>query len=194
MKAKKNYKSIITAIVLIAIAIALGYGAWRWYKTVIGPGQPDDIAPGRITDIRPMVELCTLEFFREVPMRDSIGTKHIFARRKIEGQIRFDIDSLPVDVSADTIKVTLPREKVIIRESTDDNAYEIIDVWNASIFGSSRLSNAEENIFRRRHDARVRQELYDDGTVERARRDASDNLATMLSIMYRRPAIVIIPK
>ena len=194
MKAKINFRPVVTTIVLIAIAVAIGYGAWQWYKTVIGPGQRDDIAPGRITDIRPMVEMCTLEFYREVPMRDSIGTKHIFARRKIEGQIRFDIDSLRVDVAADTIRVTLPHETIIVRESTDDNAYEIIDVWNTSIFGSSRLSNAEENILRRRHDARIRQELYDDGTVERARKDAADNLATMLSVMYRRPAIVVIPE
>lgn len=194
MKVRKSYKTVVAAIVVAALIVAVGYGGWRLYKNIIGPAMPDDIAPGRIADIRPMVEMCTLEFYREMPMRDSIGTKHIFARRKIEGQIRFDIDSMPVDVSTDTIRVTLPREKVIVRESTDDNSYEIIDVWNTSVFGSSRLSNAEENIFRRRHDARIRQELYADGTVARARRDAADNLATMLSVMYRRPAVVIIPE
>lgn len=194
MKARKCYKMVVAVGVLAALIIAVGYGAWRLYKNIIGSATADEIAAGRIADIRPMVEMCTLEFYREMPMRDSIGTKHIFARRKIEGQIRFDIDSMAVDVSTDTIRVTLPRESVIIRESTDDNSYEIIDVWNTSVFGSSRLSNAEENIFLRRHDARVKQELYADGTVARARRDAADNLATMLSVMYRKPSIVIIPE
>lgn len=154
----------------------------------------DDIERARIADIRDMVQLCSLEFVREMPVHDSIGTKHIFACRRIEGQIRFDIDSLPVDVGRDTIRVVLPEETVIVRESTLPGSYEVIDVWNTSLFGSRNMSNAEENFLKKHHDARVVSELYGDGTVARAREEAARNLERMLSGLYSRPAIVSIPE
>ena len=196
MRAKQNFKRLIVLrwVIVIACAVAVSIGVWYIVKKLDVNTVSDNLSSARIADIRPMVEMCSLEFYRDMPMRDSIGSKHIFARRKIEGQIRFDIDSLPVDVTADTIRVVLPRESLIVRESTDEGSYEIIDVWNTSVFGSSRLSNQEENIFKRRHDARIRRELYADGTVAKARRDAAGNVARMLSVMYRRPAMVIIPK
>ena len=92
------------------------------------------------------------------------------------------------------MRIVLPREQVVVRESTEPDSYEIVDVWNSSVFGSSRLSNSEENLFKRRHDSRIVGTLYSDGTVARARRDAATNLARMVSILYGRPAMVVIRK
>lgn len=179
---------IVSALVLAALAAVV----IAMLKN--SSGHDDDIGRARIADIRDMVQLCSLEFVREMPVHDSIGTKHIFACRRIEGQIRFDIDSLPVDVGQDTIRVVLPEETVIVRESTLPGSYEIIDVWNTSMFGNRNISNAEENFLKKRHDAGVVRELYGDGTVARAREEAARNLERMLSGLYSRPAIVSIPE
>ncbi len=192
---KPDFKTYLIPAIGLVLAGILAYIAITCARRNINVAASDaEIAPARIAEVRRMARLCSLEFYRELPMRDSIGTKHIFARRKIQGQITFDVDSLQLDASGDTVRIVLPREYVVVRESTEPDSYEIVDVWNSSVLGSSRLSNSEENLFKRRHDRRIMSTLYADGTVTRARRDAATNLARMVSILYGRPAIVVIRK
>ena len=195
MKMKPVFKTYLipaVGLVLAGVLAYLGITCARRNLDVTASGA--EISPARIAEVRRMARLCSIEFYRELPMRDSIGTKHIFARRKIQGQITFDVDSLQLDATGDTVRIVLPRERVVVRESTEPDSYEIVDVWNSSVFGSSRLSNSEENLFKRRHDRRIMSTLYADGTVTRARRDAATNLARMISILYGRPAMVVIRK
>ena len=73
------------------------------------------------------MELCTVEFIEDVPIKAHIGTRHIFARTTLSGFISFDLDSAATRMKGDTIVVILPPETVEIHESTQPGSYEVID-------------------------------------------------------------------
>ena len=83
-----------------------------------------------VTDLTQVMELCSMEFVEDLPIRGHIGSKNIFARIKLNGNISFDLDSAKAEIRNDTIYVTLPPERVRVTESTDPDSYQVIDTWN----------------------------------------------------------------
>ena len=70
-----------------------------------------------VTDLTQVMELCSMEFVEDLPIRGHIGSKNIFARIKLNGNISFDLDSAKAEIRNDTIYVTLPPERVRVTES-----------------------------------------------------------------------------
>lgn len=138
------------------------------------------IEPARIVDVRPMVELCSMEIYEDVPVKAHIGKRHIFARETLTGSISFDIDSISTRWCGDTLVVALPPEKVTVYESTDSDSYKVIDTWNDQWLRSSNFTTAEENDIKRKVVEAWRLSLYDRGYVKRARNEAVKNLEGML--------------
>ena len=102
----------------------------------------------------------------------------------------FPLDSLDIDMEADTIRIKLPKEKVEILESTDPSSFEVIDTWNTDLLGSSVLTNSEESYLKDQARKAAIKSLYTDGTIKRARREASSRLTDFIGMITGKPVVV----
>lgn len=139
----------------------------------------------RLKRITQMVDLSSLEFHEEIPVKDNIDGKWIVARMTIEGSVKFDMDSIRFRESGDTTFVTLPKEKIEIYESTDPRSYEVIDTWDADrvVFGR-KLTAAEENSIKQRARESIEARIRKQGYVERARKNAIETLTPLFNAMH----------
>lgn len=185
---KAIYRLII-AIALAAIAGAVVYAVVKAHTRK----DPLTIEPAKVADVRSVVELCSVDFYNEVPVKDTVNNKAIFAIQKQQGSISFNVENLKADVREDTVFVELPKEKITLYESTDDNSYEVIDTKGLSLFTSSKLTNEEDNIVKNRLRRNSLRRLYSSGTVARARKEGKQNLSVLLEQIYRRPVVVSDP-
>lgn len=180
---------LVVVVVLAAGAAAYTYFSYRGAPEV----SRTSVHKAKVNEVRAMAQLCTLEFYEDFPMRGSVGSKHIFARVALTGSVSFDLDSLDITDSGDTLFVTLPPEIVTVKESTEPGAYQIIDTWNDALLGSSRFTTAEENAVKSKVGRQFMRRLYAQGHIRRARAEAVDRLTTHLTTLYRRPVVVSDP-
>ena len=178
----------ITTIVLLAVVAAVGFFGYKWYtaQEVSNVTMQD----ARITDVAPMLRLCSVEIYDDVPVKGDIGDRHIFARMALNGSISFDLDSISMTENSDTLKLILPKEIVTVYESTDKNSYQVIDVWCDSFFGSANLTTTEENKIKARVRDNYRSDIYRKGYVERARKEAAENITSLLKGLTGKTVIV----
>ena len=181
----------IYSILILAVLAAVGFVAYKWYAA------PDashiTMQEAKITDVTPMLRLCSVEIYDDIPVKGSIGTRHIFAKESLNGSISFDLENVQITETGDTLSVILPREIVDIYESTDAGAYQVIDTWNDSFFGSSNFTTAEENSIKAKVRENYRKEIYRKGYVKRARKEAVDNLTSLLTGLTGKTVIVSDP-
>lgn len=185
----KILKYIIPVIIILIIACIGCLLYWHYQK-------PDDIEvfPSRPGDVKQMVHLCSVEIYNEVPVLDTVNGKVVFAIQKQNGTISFDVENLTIDDTGDTVRLQLPREIVDVYESTDKNAWEVIDTKSIGIMPFLRkLSVTEENRVKAKLKANSIKKLYTNGTVRQARKDAVNNLTRLLETVYRKPVIVSDP-
>ncbi len=195
----KIYKLKVYLIAgLIAAAIAIGI----FLAIRLGRQSKDEITieQGRTVDLRPIAELCGMEIYRETVVADTINDKAIYGIQKQQGRITFDIEQLPSEVAAatratdsiagDTLRLRLPKEKIELLESTEKDSWRVIDTKSLKFFGSDRMTPQEENVVKRRAIERARKKLYQDGTVNKARREAAATLRDLASQITGRPVIV----
>lgn len=182
-------------ILWIAAIAAIGIGTYLAYRHFSTPEEVT-VMPGRPGNIEEMARLCSMEIYNEVPVRDTVNSKMIFAIQKQTGSISFDMEHLQIDDSGDTVRIVLPREIVELRESTEKGAWQVIDtkaIGPMSMFRSDKLSIDEENRVKAKLKERSVKRLYSNGTVRKAREDAKANLARLMEAVYRRPVIVTDP-
>ncbi len=137
-----------------------------------------------------------MEIYNEVPVLDTVNFKVIFAVQKQSGSISFDVENLNVDDSGDTIRIQLPREIVNLYESTDKNAWQVMDtkaIGPMAIFRSNKLTVEEENRVKAKLKAKSISRLYNNGTVRKARKDAVENLTRLMEGLYQKTVIVSDP-
>ena len=174
----KIAKILKWATLLIAVVAVIGCVVW-----FTKPSEPVPVAkiePARIIDVRPMVKLCSVEIYEDVPVKAKIGTRHLVARETLTGTISFDLEKIEQRWEGDTLIVTLPPEIVDIYESTEPGAYKVIDRWNDKILAGSNFTTDEENEIKRQVVDSWRDSIYSRGYVKRARREAVKNLESML--------------
>ena len=178
----------IAIILLLAAAGVVGY---LWVTS------PDasrvTIEKGKISDLRPMMQLCSVELFEEFPIKAHIGSRHFVAKARLNGSIAFDLDNIDMTESGDTLSVTLPREIVEVFESTEPGAYKVIDTWNDKLLGSANFTTAEENDIKSKFIASYRNSIYRRGLVRKARAEAAANLKQMLASLTGKTVIVSDP-
>lgn len=178
-------------LLFLVLVLAVGALAAWWYFSP--EASRVTVHEGKISDIKPMVQLCALEVYEDVPVKGTVDTRHLFAKAAVNASISFDLEKLEQREQGDTLFVTLPPEIVEVRESTEPGAYIVIDTWNDEFFGSSNITTAEENSFKAKARENFRKSIYDKGLVRRARSEAVRNLTDMLSAMMNRPVVVSDP-
>lgn len=183
--------SILRSIALLGIVALIAAAAlwWRQSSEASHISSHDAL----ISDIRSMVRLCTLDIYEDMPIKGSIGSKHLFGRVTVKGSVSFDLEGSVISERHDTIFVTLPPEIIDIYESTDPDSYKVIDTWNDNFFGSEHFTTAEENAIKSLVRDNFRRKIYRKGYVRRARADAVANLTAMLSAATGKIAIVSDP-
>lgn len=194
----KEIIKIWRLVLLTAIVAIVGVVVWMVLDARRGRGEQEtiEVKPARMVDMREVANLCGMEIYREETVLDTIHGKVIFAIWKIQGRILFDVEGLPSqlkvgeDNQGDTIHIRLPKERVELLESTAPGSWRVVDTRNLSLFGSGSLTPEEENAVKRRALARVRKSLYTDGTVGRARTEASATITRLLTPLLSCPILV----
>lgn len=181
-----KYKLIISLVVTALVAA----GLFRLYHSISTPKKTVEVTPARIASVEEMVKLCSVDIYSEVPVLDTLDRKVMFAIQKQRGQISFDIENLQIDSVGDTLRVTLPKEKVELYESTDPHSWEVVDTKGLGLLVSNKFTIEEENRLKKQIRKRSIERLYRDGTVKRAREEAAANLQLLLQPIYRRSVIV----
>lgn len=187
----KSLKYILPVIILAVLAF-IGWQVYRYFQ------RPEEIEvfPSRPGDVKEMVRLCSMEIYNEVPMHDTVNFKVMFAVQKQSGSITFDIDNLTVDDSGDTIRIQLPREIVQVYESSEKDAWQVIDtkaIGPMAFLRTDKFTIEEENRVKAKLKANSIKRLYANGTVRQARKDAVENLTRLMEAAYRKPVLVYDP-
>lgn len=183
----KTLYKYLTLIVVLAVCGIVAYFYFAPSKSRV------TLHDATIKEVKDMARLCTVEIYEEVPVRGHVGQRHLVAREVLVGNISFDLEGLAMDASSDTIRVTLPREIVEIRESTEPGAYTVIDNWNDSFMGDANITTAEENKMKQLTLDSFVKAVYAKGYVKRARAEAVANLTSLLSSMTGKPVVVTDP-
>lgn len=181
----KNNKIILIVIAAVgAIVVFFSFSSSK--KTI-------DVRQGQIRMIETMVQLCAVDLYNEVPVRDTINNKEIFGIQKQKGSVSFDLENMAMDTDGDTVKITLSPEIVELYEATEDNSWEVIDEKGLSLFTKDKLNNDEENTVKANIKQKSRKMLYRNGVIERARAEGAVNLQTLMEKVYHKPVKVIDP-
>lgn len=183
-------KAVRTLIVLIILAAA-GFAVYKWYTAP--EATHITMQEAKIKDVTPMLRLCSVEIYDDVPVKGSIGGRHLFGRVALKGSISFDLDSVRMTEHGDTLALILPREIVEVYESTDEGSYQVIDTWNDSFLGSTNFTTAEENSIKSKVRDNYRAGIYQKGYVARARKEAVANLTSLLGGLTGKTVIVTDP-
>ena len=187
-------KALKYAIPLILTAL-LAFAGWLLYRNFQKP-EEIEVLPTRPGDVKEMARLCSMELYNEVSILDTVNSKVMFAVQKQTGSISFDMEHMQIDDTGDTIRVILPPEIVELNESSEKNAWQVIDtkaIGPMSILRSNKFSISEENRVKSKIKAKSIKRLYANGTVRQARKDAVKNLSRLMEGIYRRPVIVTDP-
>lgn len=183
--------SILRWLAVIAVIALIAFIAAKWSSAP--EASNFKMQQALVTDLKSAMELCTVEIIEDVPIKGHIGSKHIFARATINGQISFNLDSIHTTMKGDTIIVSLPPERVEVSESTAPGSYEVIDTWNEKLLASSKFSTEEENRIKRIVADNFRKKIYAKGYVRQARLDALETLGAMLPALTTSPVRIIDP-
>lgn len=180
--------------IIIAIAVAAAIGGLAYLLVRRDKTEEVTVSPARMVSLESLTELCTTEIYAEVPLRDTINNKVIFAIQKQRGQITFDLEKLTFDPEADTIRVTLPPPTITLNESTERNSWEVIDtkaIGRNAMFRSDKFTVEEENAAKARAAGKTITQLRRNGTVTRAEEEAARSLRTFLEMVYRKPVEIV---
>lgn len=176
MKIAKTIKWTVLLLVVLGIGAAV-----IWFTRPAEEVPVAKMEEAKIIDVRPMVKLCSVEIYEDVPVKGNIGSRHIFARASLRGSITFDLDNIRQEWRGDTLVVVLPPEIIDIYESTEPGAYKVIDTWNDKFLHGSNFTTEEENRIKRLAVDQWRKSIYARGYVKRARKEAISNLGNMLA-------------
>lgn len=174
-------------ILLLAAAAAVLYFSLRPKEDSV------TVSKAEIADIRTFASLCSMDFYSEIPIVDTIHNRVLVGIQKQRGSIMFDLDGLEFDADADTIRFRLPKERIELYEAADPNSWQVVDtkyIGPMPLLHSDKMSLEDENLLKSRIMRKSKEALYKDGTVKRARRHAAHTLADLLSRLYSKPVII----
>lgn len=183
-------KRLILILIGVVFAIVAVVAVVSWWSSAPEADRVH-VDDARIAEVKSMVQLASLDLYEEIPIKASIGNRHIVARQRLEGSVNFDLENLEMEQKGDTLMVALPREIVTVRESTTPGSYEVVDTWNDKFFGSDHFTTAEENRIKKRAMDNYVKSLYSKGVIREARRAARENIKKLLGPVTGKTVIVI---
>ena len=181
---------------IIKIVIALvGMCALAWVVYVLAFASNDKVivGKGKINKVDTMVELCSIDFYNEVPIIDTVQNWVCFATQKQRGSISFDIENLDIDANGDSVLIILPPEIIEIMEATDDKAWETVDSKDLRWLRTSKAPVEVWSIVKKNALIKSKKNLYQAGIVERARAEGAENLQVLMEKVYNKPVKVTDP-
>lgn len=181
---------------IIKIVIALvGMCALVWVVYVLAFASNDKVivGKGKINKVDTMVELCSIDFYNEVPIIDTVQNWECFAKQKQRGSISFDIENLDIDANGDSVLIILPPEIIEIMEATDDKAWETVDSKDLRWLRTSKAPVEVWSIVKKNALIKSKKNLYQAGIVERARAEGAENLQVLMEKVYNKPVKVTDP-
>lgn len=173
-------------LVITLLLVAGGFFLWHHASRPVDP----EISESKLTEIKGLVKLCSLEVRDDVAIKDSINGKWIFAKSTVNGYIRFDLEKLDYQLQNDSVIIFLPPEEIEVYESDRDNSYQVIDTWNQALLDFRPLTSDEETAIKQRMARRYKDSFYEKGYVARARASAVATLSALLSKMDGKISIV----
>ena len=182
----KLAKYIAVVVITIVAVIAV-------YCLFAPKGNDIEVSKGKIKNVESLVQLCTVDFYNEVPVKDTVNFKMLFGIQKQQGSISFDIDRLEIDAEGDTVRIILPPEIIEIMESTEKDSWQVVDTKGLTILTRDKLTDEEENMIKSHIRQKSIRRLYQNGTVRRARAEAVRNLTSLMEKIYRKPVVVTDP-
>lgn len=182
----KLAKYIAVVVITIVAVIAV-------YCLFVPKDSDIEVSKGKIKNVESLVQLCTVDFYNEVPVKDTVNFKMLFGIQKQQGSISFDINRLEIDAEGDTVRIILPSEIIEIRESTEKDSWQVVDTKGLTILTRDKLTDAEENLIKSHIRQKSIRRLYQNGTVRRARAEAVRNLTSLMEKIYRKPVVVTDP-
>lgn len=185
------FKVVAAAVIVACLSVVAIYVVHRLKNS--GTEVTYDVSKGKVSDVKQLAELCTVEIYSEVPVLDTVHDKVLFGIQKQRGSISFDLEKMEVDASGDTVRVVLPPEIVNLYESTDPNSWEVVDTKSLKPFQSGKFTAEEDNIVKSRIKEKSVRALYKNGTIKRAREEAAENLRVIYEKVFRKPVKVIDP-
>lgn len=182
---------IMRILYLLLALLVAGVVVWLVIE-LRRPAETDRVTveDAKIRNIKRMAQLCNTEIYRDIPIKASIGKRHIVAVMSVRGSIAFNLDESDISLTGDTVNIRLPKENIEVLESTDPGSYRVIDTWNDNFLGSSYFTTSEENAIKEKYRKSMVAAMYRDGTVTRARAEAAENLASMVSAISDKPVVV----
>ncbi len=181
-------RKIIKPLIYLAIVI-LAMGAI--YAFFIYPQTGVSVGKGQINKVKTMVELCTIDFYNEVAITDTISNWVLFGKQKQRGSISFDLENLEVDYNNDSAKIIHPPEIIEIMEATEVNSWESVDSKDLRDFRWAKAPIEIWNLAKKNAMENSKRNLYENGTVERARTEGAQSLQELMEKVYRKPIKVI---
>lgn len=183
--------SILRLAVILCVLALIGGAAWMWKNSP--EASRVKVREAVVSDLSPMARLCTLDIYEEVPVKGSVGKKHLVALAILKATVTFNLDGVVPEEDGDTLRLTLPPERVEVYESTDPEAYRVIDTWNDALLDNSKLTVVQENAIKAKVGENFRKSIYRKGYVRRARKEAVANLTAMLTGMTGKTVVVSDP-
>lgn len=175
----------IRIILIVAVAGALAATAVWW---MVGRNEAPDprfqLTETKISGIRSIVQLATVEVMRDVPVRARVGSRHLVGSMTLKGQVAFDLEKLEISMRGDTLTVTLPEPEITLRESTAPNAYRVFDSWNDYPLMPAAFTTDEENRAKQQAVSAEIERLRSDGTTLTARRRAVESLSRLIGTFH----------
>lgn len=180
---------IKTTIALVCVCAI----AWVVYVLLFASNDKVIVGKGKINKVDTMVELCSIDFYNEVPIIDTVQNWECFAKQKQRGSISFDIENLDIDTRGDSVRIVLPPEIIEIMEATDDKAWETIDSKDLRWLRTSKAPVDVWSTVKKNALIKSKKNLYQAGIVERARAEGAENLQILMEKVYQKPVKVVDP-
>lgn len=183
-------KPIIKIVLGTVCAIAIIWGVYAFF---FASKDSVIVGKGKINKVDTMVELCSIDFYNEVPIIDTVQNWECFAKQKQRGSISFDIENLEIDSKGDSVYIILPPEIIEIMESTDDKAWETVDSKDLRWLRTSKAPIEVWTTVKKNALNKSKKNLYQAGIVERARAEGAENLQILMEKVYQKPVKVSDP-
>lgn len=171
-----KYMKYVKRVLLILIACVLGIWVWKMIFTT--NVSYDNLT--RITHIKEMIRLNTFEMVNEFVYKDTLDDIGVVYNIKSRITIGFDLDNLKYRETDGVLEVELPPANVIDIHSLD---CRLLDCYNTGftgdLFGTPDVSPQQWSQIRSNMGKFIKQEIQRKGYVERARKNAIDNLAQL---------------
>lgn len=178
-------------IIILIIGLTILLSAALLYNYYFAKPKSPTILLSASNDVKEIVRLTSLEGERIVPVtykKNGIGA---FGIGHYNTRISFDIEKIEDSIVGDTLFIRLPEPQIKILEN-QQNGFRVLDVWGENIFTriqGPHLSVDAENEMKRNAITALQSELRKDGSVQRAKEQATEMILKMFSLM---PGTVIV--